>query len=140
MKKLIDYAGYVVFGVALSATLGSLVMSEVFHLPPCLLCWYQRIFMYPLVVILGVAILRRDGSWPLTTIILAGIGWLIALYHTLLQWSILPSTLAPCTIGESCLTLQINWLGFITIPFMSLMAFTVILAAAYVYMKGDRNE
>jgi disulfide bond formation protein DsbB len=140
MNKIVDYAGYAAFGVALTATLGSLVMSEVFHFAPCSLCWYQRIFMYPLVVVIGVAVMRRDNSWPLTTMLLAGIGWLIALYHSLLQWGILPHTLAPCTVGVPCITYNQTWFGFITIPFLSLLAFTTILAVTFVYSRGVLNE
>lgn len=141
MNKLIEYAGYGVFGVAMMATLSSLVASEVFNLPPCDLCWYQRVFMYPIAIIVGVSIMRRDKSWPLTTLILSGIGWLIALYHSLLQWSIIPSTLAPCTNGVSCATTEIDpFLGFITIPFMSLLAFTAIIALSVVFLKGTKND
>ncbi len=141
MLKLVDYAGYGAFGVALMATLSSLAASELFHMPPCELCWYQRVFMYPIAIVIGIAIVRRDTSWPLTTMILAGIGWLISLYHSLLQWGIIPSTLAPCTGGVSCATPEMDpILGFITIPFMSFMAFSAIIICAVLYWKGAKNE
>lgn len=141
MNKLREYAGYGVFGVALMATVSSLVASEVFSLPPCDLCWYQRVFMYPIVVIVGVSILRRDSSWPVTTIVLSGIGWLIALYHSLLQWGIIPSTLAPCTNGVSCASSEIDpLLGFITIPFLSLLSFTAVIALSVLFFKGSQND
>lgn len=141
MSKLLGYAGYAAFGVALTAALGSLIMSEFLHWPPCRLCWYQRIFMYPLVFIIGIAIIRKDTvSWPVTTLVLSGIGWLIALYHSLLQWNIIPEAAAACIGGVSCTTAEIKLLGFITIPFMSLVAFTVIIVVTTLYWKGNQNE
>lgn len=131
---------YVAWAQALIATMGSLFLSEVMLLPPCVLCWYQRILMYPLVVIIGVGILRRDSSWVYTALPLSILGWGIALYHSLLQWKILPENVAPCQAGISCTTLQINLLGFITIPFMSLVAFSVIIVATLLFMKGVRRE
>lgn len=140
MSKLLGYAGYGAFSVALIATLSSLVASEVFNLPPCELCWYQRIFMYPLVFIIGLGVMRRDTSWALTTLAIGGIGWVIALYHSLLQWSIIPSTLAPCTGGVSCAEQEFVWFGFVTMPFLSLVAFTVILGLTVFSWKGEKSE
>ena len=141
MSKISSLAGYGAFGIALIAMLSSLVMSEIFQLAPCSLCWYQRIFMYPLVVIIGVGIIRRDNNWPLTTLILSGIGWLIALYHVLLQWGVLPSKLAACTTGgASCLDQQLSLLGFIDIPLMSLMAFTGIIVLSVIFWRGAQGE
>jgi disulfide bond formation protein DsbB len=140
MSRVVSFACYGAFTVALLATLGSLVMSEAFGLVPCVLCWYQRIFMYPLVIVVGVGILRRDGTWPYTALPLAAIGWLIALYHSLLQWSIIPEKLAPCVEGISCTSKQIDWLGFITIPFMSLVAFTAIIILSVLYLKGASRD
>lgn len=140
MSKLFGYAGYGAFGVALMATLTSLLMSELFNMVPCSLCWYQRIFMYPLVIVIGLGIMRRDNNWMLTTLILSGIGWVVALYHTLLQWSIIPESMAPCVAGVSCAEQEINLLGFITLPFLSLMAFTAIIVMTVVFQKGVQHE
>ena len=134
-----ENALYIAWMQATVATVGSLYFSEIMKLPPCLLCWYQRIFMYPLVVIVGVAILRRDSAWPYTTLPLSITGMAIALYHSLLQWKILPDAIAPCQAGISCTTAQIHWLGFITIPFMSLVAFSIITLGAYLQLRGDRS-
>ncbi len=141
MLKLVDYSGYGAFAVALMGTLSSLVASEVFDLPPCDLCWYQRVFMYPIAFIIGIGIMRRDRNWPVTALALAGVGWVIALYHSLLQWGIIPSTLAPCTGGVSCATPEMDpILGFITIPFMSLVAFTGIIILTAIFWKGVQSE
>ena len=97
--------------------------------------------MYPLVFVIGISIMRKDTSWILTTLVMGGIGWLIALYHSLLQWGIIPSTLAPCTGGVSCATPEFDpLLGFITIPFMSLISFTAILGLTIISWKGKNNE
>lgn len=138
MKRFVENAGYIAFGQALIATLWSLYLSEILEWTPCLLCWYQRILMYPLVVIIGTSVIRRDGSWPVPTMILAGIGWLMALYHSLLQWGILSEALAPCKEGVSCVVRHGD--SFITVPFLSLTAFTVILTMAFITWKGAKKN
>lgn len=140
MNKLFGYAGYVAFGMALIATLSSLYLSEVLHWTPCVLCWYQRICMYPLVIVTGVGVIRRTDDWPLTTMILGGIGWMIALYHSLLQWGVISEALAPCVEGVSCVTKHFAWFGFITIPFLSFVAFTVIIAMSLLAWKEKKSE
>lgn len=120
---------------ALIATLGSLFFSLGMQLPPCDLCWYQRIAMYPLVVILAVGIWKKDRlalvyAWPF-----AIIGWLIAVYHNLLYYNILPEAAAPCKAGVSCTTKLIEFFGFVTIPLLSLLAFTVIIVCLLVEQK-----
>lgn len=142
MKKILqNYSLYAAFTIALLASLISLSLSEIFHLPPCVLCWYQRSMMYAIPFILGVGIYYKDKLvdryvWPLATI-----GWVIALYHTLLQWKIIPEYAAPCQAGISCTTVQINYFGFMTIPFGSLVAFSGILISLYLYRRfnGKRN-
>ncbi|MDX2160971.1 MAG: disulfide oxidoreductase [bacterium] len=117
---------YLAWFQAAIATAGSLFFSEVMQLPPCVLCWYQRIAMYPLAAILTVGILSRDSHVKRYVLPLALIGLSIAVYHNLLYYGILPESITPCTAGVSCTSRQIEWLGFITIPLMSLTAFTVI--------------
>jgi disulfide bond formation protein DsbB len=106
---------YLAWFQALIATMGSLFFSEVMQLPPCVLCWYQRIAMYPLVAILTVGILARDSHVKRYLLPLALVGLTIAIYHNLLYYGILPENIAPCTAGVSCTSRQIEWLGFITI-------------------------
>ena len=110
------------------ATGGSLYFSEIAHLPPCVLCWYQRILMYPLVLIIAVGILRKDKGLPFYVLPLSILGMGVALYQYLLQRGILPNSIAPCTLGVSCTTKYVEYFGFVTIPFLSLMAFGVITA------------
>lgn len=114
--------------VSVAATTGSLFFSEVMMLPPCLLCWYQRIAMYPLVLLFGLALFPLDLKVIRYALPLALIGWGIAVYHNLLYYKLIPEHMAPCTQGISCTTVQLEWLGFITIPLLSLVAFTIILS------------
>ncbi len=130
---------YVAWLLSLVATGGSLFFSEIMLYPPCVLCWYQRIAMYPLVIILGRGVLKHPAvamsfAWPL-----ALIGWLVALYHNLLYYKILPESAAPCRTGVSCTSFHIEWWGFITIPLLSLTAFTLILIIAFL-MKRKTHE
>lgn len=113
--------------LAAVATLGSLFFSEVMKFPPCILCWYQRICMYPLVLILLAGLFPFQKSVLRFSFPLALIGWGIAVYHNLLYYKILPESAAPCVQGISCTTVQVEWFGFITIPFLSLVGFSLIL-------------
>lgn len=126
--------------IAAISTLGSLFFSEVMRFPPCVLCWYQRICMYPLVVIFLMGLFPFDGKVIRFSFPLAFIGWLIAVYHNLLYYNILPESAAPCVLGISCTTVQIQWLGFITIPFLALTAFTLILILLTITHRISKRE
>lgn len=134
-----DKLPYVAWTQALIATLGSLYFSEVMHLPPCVLCWYQRILMYPIVLIGAVGIIRRDKALPFYVLPLSILGWFISLYHNLLYYKIIPESITPCQLGVSCTTRQIEWLGFITIPLLSFIVFTVINACFILYSRMERK-
>jgi disulfide bond formation protein DsbB len=111
------------------STLGSLFFSEIMEFPPCILCWYQRIAMYPLIFIFIIG-----SSFPAKVVFSFSLplvlsGWGIALYHNLLHLEIIPKTLSPCLEGVSCSTVYIDWFGFLTIPLMSFLSFSLILGA-----------
>ncbi|MBP6913456.1 MAG: disulfide bond formation protein B [Candidatus Levybacteria bacterium] len=113
------------FLIATMATLSSLFLSEIVLFPPCKLCWYQRIFMYPQVIILGVGLLLNDKMAKLYALILSVIGLMIAAYHILLQF--FPG-IFPCTDEiASCALKQFDYFGYITIPVMSASAFAAII-------------
>lgn len=123
------------FAVALTATSGSLFYSQVMHFPPCELCWYQRIFMYPLVLIFGLALAKRKDFRAVDyALVLAGAGFFISLYHNVLYYSN-GGLSALCDImgtSVSCIKRYIFELGYITIPLMALTAFAcIILLLAY---------
>ena len=130
---------YVAWTQALIATLGSLYFSEVMRLTPCVLCWYQRIAMYPLVAILAVGIVTRDARLRLYALPLSLIGLGISIYHNLLYYGVIPESIAPCTAGVSCTTRQIEWLGFITIPLLALVAFSVINLSLLLYRQEEND-
>lgn len=121
------YALWASFIVAWAATVLSLVLSEFLGFEPCSLCWYQRIAMYPLALLLGIAAVRRDYGVYVYALPLAAAGWLLALYHYLLQKTYLVTNVIPCTSTVPCEVAQLNWFGFITIPFLSLIAFSLII-------------
>lgn len=113
--------------VATVATLGSLFFSEVMGFIPCSLCWYQRIFMYPICIALIPALLKIDRNvfFYLYPMVILGLG--TAFFHNLLSWGIISEELSPCVSGIPCSARYIEWGGFVTIPFLSLMAFIILL-------------
>jgi disulfide bond formation protein DsbB len=113
------------FWVALLATVGSLYFSEIAHFEPCRLCWYQRIAMYPLVVILGIAAVRRDAGVGIYARALAAIGALIATYHVALEWIPALDTGA-CGTGPACSVIWFRVFDFISLPLLALVAFLLI--------------
>jgi disulfide bond formation protein DsbB len=111
---------------ALVAIIGSLYFSEIRHFIPCTLCWYQRILMYPLAVILGIAFYRNDKEIYRYTLPLSLLGMIVSGYHTLLQKIPYLQQFEMCTSGIPCAKDYLNWFGFITIPMMAFVAFTII--------------
>jgi disulfide bond formation protein DsbB len=126
--------------VASIATMGSLFFSEVMKFPPCVLCWYQRIGMYPLVFILLAGLFPVSKSVIKFSLPLTATGWLISVYHNLLYYKILPESAAPCVQGVSCTTVFIKWFGFVTIPFLSFVAFTLILILLFFTYRNLAHE
>lgn len=118
-----------------SATLGSLFFSEVMELPPCSLCWYQRIFMYPLAVLLLMGLFPFDPGVVRYALPLVFGGWAVALYHTLLHVGVIPESAAPCSQGVSCSSAYLDLFGFVSIPLLSLLAFTAIAGLMLVLKK-----
>jgi disulfide bond formation protein DsbB len=126
-----SYSDYAIWGIAVIGMFGSLYYSEIVGLYPCTLCWYQRILLYPFVAIYAVAILMKDKKVAYYGLPLALIGTIMAFYQSLLQWGILKESELTCSVNSavSCSdNQQVNWFGFINIPFMSFMAFAIILA------------
>ncbi|WP_188453378.1 disulfide oxidoreductase [Virgibacillus oceani] len=121
-----QFSLYTAWLVSVIATLGSLYFSEIRGFVPCELCWYQRILMYPLSLILGIATFQNDRSVKKYVFPIAIIGWCISLFHYLEQKVPGFAEIKPCANGVPCSAEYINWLGFITIPFQALVAFTLI--------------
>ena len=120
-----EYGPYLAFGTALVATLGSLYYSEIAGFVPCTLCWYQRILMYPLTVVILVGILKRDATLADYVLPLSIVGIGLSGYHYLLQLGVFEHS-AACRVGVPCGLRYVNYLGFITIPLMAFTAFVMI--------------
>jgi disulfide bond formation protein DsbB len=128
---------YILFAVSLVATLGSLFFSEVMELTPCVLCWYQRIAMYPLVVVFTVGMFLKDPRAMIYALPLVVAGIVVSVYHNLLYYKLIPQNLSPCVKGISCTDRHIEWLGFITIPLMSFLAFSIIFFLSVVILQKE---
>lgn len=122
--------------VALAATLGALFIGEVLAKAPCYLCWHQRVFMFPLAIILGVASWRTDTGVAAYALPLALMGWLIAAVHLLLYWNVIPQAIEPCGSGPSCTGSSMAIFGSIPLPLLSLLAFTLIAAGLAALLRG----
>ncbi len=127
---------FLCFVIASIATLGSLFFSEVMQFIPCSMCWYQRIFMYPLVVIFLLALLYPDDKVFKYSISLVVVGLFFAIYHNLLMFGIIPESVVPCVQGVPCSTKYIDWFGFINIPFLSLISYSLIFILLFAGKKG----
>ena len=109
------------------STLGSLFFSYIMEFAPCVLCWYQRICLFPLVIILATGLFPLDKRVIEYSLPLAIAGWITAFYHNLLYSGIIPQDLQPCSKGVSCTEKYIDLLGFLTIPMLSLISFSIII-------------
>lgn len=107
------------------STLGALFIGEVMGQMPCVLCWYQRIAMFPLALMLGVAAYRGDLAVWRYSLPLSAIGLCIATYHSLMYAGVLPSPIVPCSAGPSCSGDGMVVLG-LPLPFLSAVAFAAI--------------
>jgi disulfide bond formation protein DsbB len=113
--------------VALVASLGALFVGEIMGQTPCLLCWYQRAFMFPLAVILAIAAFRSDIGVGRYALPLAVIGLLISAYHSLLYAGFISEAMQPCGKGPSCANAQMTILGGLPLPALSFAAFAAII-------------
>lgn len=113
--------------IAVVSTLGSLFLGEVMGVAPCNLCWYQRIFMFPIAIILGFACLDSDDKAWRHILPLAVIGWTFAAFHSLLYAGLIPEPLEPCGSGPSCIDPELELLGLLPIPWLALLAFSSII-------------
>ncbi|HWL26219.1 MAG TPA: disulfide oxidoreductase [Ureibacillus sp.] len=141
MSKKLENSLLFIWIVSLLATFGSLYFSEVRGYTPCELCWYQRILMYPIVIMTTVAYIQKNARIALTTAVFSIIGGCISLYHYGIQKLDFLRDSAPSCGQVPCTGQYINLLGFITIPFLALIAF-ILIAITSIYMlrvlKGEK--
>lgn len=131
------YGTLFAFIVSLVATAGSLFLSEVMGFIPCDLCWYQRIFMYPQVLLLGRAAMKDDWNIAGCALPLSIIGGLISAWHYAEQKIPGLANFAPCKSGIPCNMDYLDWFGVITIPLMALVAFILITVFLLVGRKAQ---
>jgi disulfide bond formation protein DsbB len=117
------------------STTGSLFFSYVLEFEPCVLCWYQRICLFPLVLILGAGLFPFDKSVVKYALPLAIAGGLTAFYHTLLYAGIIPESIQPCSKGVSCTEKYIELFGFVSIPMLSFLAFATLISLLLIIKK-----
>ncbi len=132
------------FIIVLIGTIGSIVYSDVLGYLPCKLCWFERIFMYPQVIILLIALKRRDGSELFYAFWLSIFGAVTSLYHHLIQVGFFPES-AFCSIGASgdCSKVFVStFFGYVTLPMMAFSAFLLVGVTAFVFFprKGEVSQ
>lgn len=119
---------FIAWMVASVSTLGALFLGEVMGYTPCVLCWYQRIGMFPLVLILAAGLFPFDRGVVRYALPLALAGWLLAVFHWAVASGLVPESATPCSQGVPCSVEQISWFGFLTLPLLSVLAFSAIIA------------
>jgi disulfide bond formation protein DsbB len=121
------------------STLGSLFLGEVMGYAPCVLCWYQRIAMFPLVLVLAAGLLPFDLRVVRYALPLALTGLGLALFHLALIAGWIPENIKPCQQGIPCSELQVVWLGFVSIPLLSAVSFSIVsVLLLATYLKGPK--
>lgn len=131
---------YAAWLISITSIFGSLFFSSILELPPCFLCWYQRIFIFPLGIILAVGFLKKDISvfWYAFPLAVMGLG--VSFYHNLLYYKLIAEPLIPCSGGVSCTENQFELFGFISIPLMALLSLSSILILLILFAKKTKKE
>jgi disulfide bond formation protein DsbB len=127
------------FWGVMSAVVGSLIYSQIIGFPPCDLCWWERIFMYPQAIILFVAMRRKDKGVIDYLVPLSIIGAILSLYQSFVQWGFGGSLFACTAVGSACAKVYVLQYSYITIPFMSFTVFAYIIALKYIYYRHNKK-
>lgn len=134
-----DYFRFSAWMISLIAVIGSLYFSEIRGYIPCELCWYQRILMYPLVIILGIGFYKKDKHLQHYALPFTVIGAGVSLLHYLHQKTDLFKQAIQCAQGVPCSGQYINWFGFVTIPFLALTAF-VLITICLIFSRQEADQ
>lgn len=134
------FALELIFLTSLGAFVFSLWYSNAVGYPPCELCWIQRIFMYPQVLLSFLAIRKKDKSMIGYLLPMTILGALVALYHSLVHWGVGVGLLACTTTGAECAKVYVMEYGYITIPFMALSSFVYLLTISVIYYNRQRYQ
>ncbi len=125
--------------LATLSTLTALFLGEIMGYTPCQICWYQRICMFPLVLVLAAGLFPFDPKVIRYALPLATVGWLLAMFQMAVVGGIIPESLTPCQKGVPCSELQVVWFGFISIPLLSVVAFSSLIALLLAaHFKGSK--
>lgn len=127
------------FIISLASIFGSLFFSEIMQFPPCNLCWYQRIFMYPisLIVLTGFYLNSKEINKFIAPLIWTGL--IVSIYHNLIYYKLI-KIIVPCSESSPCTTQQLNYLGFITIPLLSFVAFLSLTIINLLALNIEKKE
>lgn len=141
IKKIIDFiqknAIKLILVQLTLALFGSLYFSDVKGFEPCVLCWWQRIFMYSQIPVIIVALLKKEVDIYKYTLTLSILGIIVSIYHNLLYTGFIKNE-DFCTGGISCTSKYIEYFGFVTIPFLALMSFVIVITLSIIsrnYLK-----
>lgn len=130
---------FIAWLVATASTLGALFLGEVMGYTPCVLCWYQRIAMFPLVLVLAAGLFPFDPRVVRYAMPLAVVGALLAMFHMALVAGWIPESIKPCQQGVPCSDVTVVWFGFVTIPLLSVLSFFAIIGLLLAtQFKGSR--
>lgn len=140
-KEAADFLGHYAilfsFVIAFVSVASSLFYSEIAGFAPCVLCWWQRIFLYPQAVILFVALLKKDWGVRKYALTLSGLGSFVSIYHTYLQFGGEPPTPCSAAGGVSCQFVYFLEYGYVTIPTMALTSFALIILLMLFHKKEN---
>ncbi|MED2128475.1 disulfide oxidoreductase [Bacillus thuringiensis] len=139
MELIRKYHIFCAWTIAISAMLISLFFSEWMKLPPCDLCWYQRMVMYPLVLILGIGMYRKDPNVSTYAFPFACIGLMLSVYQITIQ-TFPASEMKICSVGVSCTEDYLNLFGFISIPMLSFVGILAIIVLLYIKPDKETKE
>ena len=122
---------FAAFLLVMAATAASLFFSNVMKVPVCELCWYQRVALYPLIVIIGLGLFPWNPGMLRTAGVLTAIGWLVSVFHLLLIAGLIPESARPCVQGIPCSETHFSLFGLLNIPTLSLLTFSLVGALLY---------
>lgn len=131
---------YIAWLQVIVAMLGSLYASEILKWPPCVLCWYQRVAMFPLFLIIPAGIFLKDKNLPFYVLPLAIFGLIVAFYQHLLQIGLISENFSPCTFGVSCTTKYLEFPGGLTFPFISALSFAFIIICMVIFRRESLKK
>lgn len=125
--------------VSIMATGSAVFIGEVMGMTPCVLCWYQRIAMFPIALVLGMSLYAEDRRGAVYALPMALTGLVIAGYHSLLVAGLVPQAWIPCSAGVSCANQKLSIFWGLELPWLSFASFTAIAAFLFVYLRGTRQ-